>query len=380
MIEFQETDTMSWFEKYRELCVIVKTPKGLEEVAASHIEDVLKGEGEVVAKPGNFPGVVFVLGLDPDECAALIKEQIPEASRVLPVYAVVKANLDEIATKCAEVASSRLSSDETFAIRTTRRGTHPFTSIDVNVVAGRKVQEVTGCDVNLDRPDKAIYVEIFRDLAAISIIPGSEEYRKITPGKPVILPILRKLRIIQMPYTGPLDGVYKMGVRIGRAVQTFEVGELYIAHYRPVSGIELETFLRGLFEGIESRYQIQVRSYGRPVHKVPVYIYDMYQFVREHRNEAIIVTDPKGEYITHVKHELARLFREYPVVNVFIGAREGIPVGIFRFADLVVDLCPQVTIATDYALVSTVIAFISALEEAGALEKFPERPRKKRSQ
>lgn len=136
------------------------------------------------------------------------------------------------------------------------------------------------------------------------------------------------------------------------------------------------TFLKGLYEGIESRYEIQKRSYGRPVHKVPVYVYDMYQFIREHRDEAIIVTDPKGKYVMHVKQELATLFKEHRVVNVFIGAREGIPVGIFRFANLVVDLCPQVTIATDYALVSTVIAFITALEEAGVLEKFQRREKK----
>ncbi len=359
---------------------IVKVPKGVERIAASYVEEALRevcSDVKVFLDEERLPGIVFVSGCDPDTVYRVVRERVPEASRVLPVYAVCRATLDEIAKCAAEVAKGRISRDETFAIRTTRRGKHSFTSIDVNVVAGRAVQEATGADVNLDFPDKAVYIEIFGDIAYLSVIPGADEYRKVVPGKPKVLPVLAKMRIVQMPYTGPLDAVYKMGVRIGRAAQTFEVGELVIAHYKPVSALELKRFLDGLFEGIESRFSIQERSYGRKPRRVPVYVYELFQFVRSvYGKEPIIVTDPKGEYITHVKDKLAELFRRYDRVNVLIGAREGIPVGIFRFADLVVDLSPEITISTDYALVSTVMAFIAALEEAGALEHH-ERRRKR---
>ncbi len=355
--------------------IIIKTPKGVENIVASQIEEYLRQNnipGEVVVDLERWLGIVFVKGLGDKkyEVAEHIKREIPEASHVLVVERLVPARLQDICEAVRDLAKKVLGPGETFAIRTTRRGKHDFSSIDVNVQAGKAVQEVTGADVDLEYPDKAFYIEIFDDVAAICVVSREEEYRKMFPGKPIALPILRKMVIVQMPYTGPLEACRKMGVRIGRAVQTFEVGELYIAHYKPVTAQELLTFLEGVKEGIESRYQIQKRSYGRPVHKVPVYVYELYQYVRLHRNEPIIVTDPKGEYVMHVKDKLAEIFTKYDKVHILVGAREGIPVGIFRFATLVIDLIPQVTIATDYAITSTVIAIVSALEEAGVLEKY----------
>ncbi|MEM4060647.1 MAG: SPOUT family RNA methylase, partial [Pyrobaculum sp.] len=54
-----------------------------------------------------------------------------------------------------------------------------------------------------------------------------------------------------------------------------------------------------------------------------------------------------------------------------------VPPGVFRFATLVVDLVPQVTIATDFVVPSLAIALISALEEAKALPKYTGRRDKK---
>ncbi len=357
------------------LDIIVKVPKGLEKLAASHIEDVLKSNNidcKVRIEPERWLGIVFIedVGDKKFEAYEIIKREVPEASHVLPVYYTTRANLEDICNAIREIAKNVLSSDETFAIRTNRRGRHNFTSIDVNVLAGKTVQEVTGCDVDLEYPDKAIYIEIFDDIAAICVVSRDEEYRKLKPGKPLPLQILRKIVIVQMPYTGPIEACRKMGVRIGRSVQTFEIGELCIAHYKPISARELLAFLEGVNEGIESRYEIQKRCYGRPVHKVPVTVYEMFQYVRAHRDEPIIVTDPKGEYLMHVKDKLAEIFTKYDRVHIFVGAREGIPVGIFRFATLIIDLIPQVTIATDYAITSTVIGIVAALEEAGVLEKY----------
>jgi len=358
--------------------IIVKTSREIENIAASHIEEVLEHKCSVKPRPWGLLGIVLVNGTeDKRKAAKLIAENVPEASLVLVVEEAVEPRLEAICEAAARVAEKHLKKGETFAIRTTKRGKHDFSTIDVNVAAGRAVQEATGAEVNLDYPDKAIYIEIFKDIAAICVIPGAEERKKMKPGKPMVLDVLRRISVIQMPYTGPLDGVYRMGVRIGRAVQCFELGELYIAHYKPVSAEELYTFLKGVLEGRDSRYQIQVKSYGRPVHKVPVYVYEMYQLVRHIKGKPVIVTDPRGEYLTHVKDKIAELFSKGDKVYVFIGAREGIPVGIFRFADLVVDLIPQITISTDYAPVATVIGIVAALEEAGALPKFTGKRKRK---
>ncbi|AET32800.1 hypothetical protein P186_1372 [Pyrobaculum ferrireducens] len=349
--------------------IIVKTRREFERIAASHIKELLPA-AEVTPAPMGYLGVVFVGGLGAERwrAAELIAQKIPEADRVLVVEEAVRAEPGDIERAAVEVARRYISPGDTFAIRTTRRGTHSFTSIDINVRVGAAVKEATGAEVDLEEPTKPIYVEIFQDTAAICT-PATGEYRKMRRDKPLSLQNLRKVALGQFVYEGDEEAVRKMGERIGRAAQTFEVGELTVLLHKPVPAKTLRVFLDAVEEGIESRYQIQIKSYGRSVWRVPVYVYELYQYVRDRSGEPIVVTDPKGDYITHVKERLAELFRSKRV-NILIGAREGVPPGVFRFASLVVDLVPEVTIATDFVIPSIAIAIVAALEEAGALPKY----------
>jgi len=356
--------------------LIIKTRRGFESVATSHIKELLGEGAEVVPAPMGYLGIVFVkgVGVGKWKAAELIAEKVPEADRVLVVEGVARADLAEIEKVAVEVAKRFIQSGDTFAIRTTRRGSHSFTSIDVNVRVGAAVKEATGAEVDLEEPAKPLYVEIFQDVAAVCV-PFTKEYRKLRRDKPLPLQVFRKVAIGQFVYEGDEEAVRKMGERIGRAVQTFEMGELTILLHKPVDAKSLKVFLDAVEAGIESRYQIQTRSYGRPVWKVPVYVYELYQYVRSREGEPIVVTDPKGDYITHVKDKLAELFQRERV-NILIGSREGIPPGVFRFASLVVDLVPEVTIATDFVVPSLAIALASALEEAGALPRYVGKRRK----
>jgi tRNA acetyltransferase TAN1 len=359
--------------------LIVKTRRGLERIVASRVMEALGEHVKAAPSPWGYLGIVTVSGIGPDKrgAARLIAERVPEVDRVLVVESVVRADPAEIERAAVEVAKQYIESGDTFAIRTTRRGTHSFTSIDVNVRAGAAVREATGAEVDLEEPAKPLYVEIFQDVAAVCV-PATGEYRKMRRDKPLTLQALRRVAVGQFVYEGDEDAVRKMGERIGRAVQTFEIGELTILLHKPVQGRTLRAFLEAVESGIESRYQIQVRSYGRPVWRVPVYVYELYQYVRDRAGEPVIVTDPKGEYITHLKDKLAELFRR-DRINVLIGSREGIPIGVFRFASLVVDLVPEVTIATDFVVPSLAIALISALEEAGALPRYAGKRKRPRS-
>ncbi|MFN3804873.1 MAG: SPOUT family RNA methylase [Pyrobaculum sp.] len=347
--------------------LIVKTRKNFEKIAASYIKELFP-EAEVTPAPRGYLGVIFVSNVDKQKAAEIIVEKIPEADRVLVVEKVVEAKLDEVVKAVAEVARGHVSAGESFAVRTTRRGAHSFTSIDVNIRAGAVVKEATGAEVDLEEPDKPIYVEIFQDIAAICI-PATREYRKLTRNKPLPLHFLRKVAVGQLIYEGDREAVRKMGERIGRAVQTFEIGELTILLHKPAAVETVRTFLEAVESGIKSRYQIQVKSYGRSVWRVPVYVYELYQYVRDRAGEPIVVTDPKGAYITHVKEQLAHLFSQNRV-NILIGSREGVPPGVFRFASLVVDLAPEVTIATDFVVPSLAIAVVGVLEEAGVLPRY----------
>lgn len=262
-----------------------------------------------------------------------------------------------------KVAEENLKPTDTFAVRTVRRGSHPYTSIDVNVRAGAAIKGSLDNQVNLESPSKIIAVEIVKDVAIIGILKGEEIWSKERPGKFSVLPFLRKAAIAQAPYLGPLDAARTMGARIGREVQAFEVKELVVAISSGVRAEELSAFLAGVFEGINSRYGVQRRSYSRKPHKTQVYVQDLYQLVRERRNEPIIVLEPEGQPITSVADKVAEIFlSKEERVNLLVGSREGIPLGIYRFADLVIDVCPGATISTEYAASAALVSIATMME------------------
>ena len=344
--------------------LLVKTPLDMEDVAASHIEELEEGV-ETIAKPHGFKGIVLIRGSkNKHVLAEKIKINVPEAERVILAEKCVNSKLEDIVQAALEVAKNNLSPNDTFAVRTVRRGAQPYTSVDVNVKAGAAIKEALSNAVDLEYPSKVIAIEIIKDIALIGVIKGEELWKKEKPGKYPVLPYLNKVAVIQMPYLGPLDAAKTMGVRIGREVQTFEVKELVVAFTSRADAEQLNAFLSGVFEGVRSRYEIQRRSYARKPQKVEIYVQDLYQLVRERRSEPIIVLEPEGEPITSVSDQIADIFfSRHERVNMLIGSREGIPTGVYRFANLVIDVCPGVTISTDYAAAAALIAISTVLEE-----------------
>jgi len=346
-------------------CLVVTTHLGLERVAASRIKEEFGVEAEPM--PGGFQGLIIVYcqGFDVDLLTKELSSRVVEAERVLPIYRAVKADLEEICEAVRSLAPQVLGESESFAVRTERRGHHSFTSIDVNVKAGACVQSVRGNPVDLENPDKIFWVEVLGDTAYVSVTPGSVVFRKSYDRKPNVLVHLRKIVIGQVPYLADAEASYKVGVRIGRAVQSFEVKELVITPYTPVDARPLAGFIRGVLEGIDSRYSIQTRSYSRKVHRVPVNLFDLYQLVRDYRerNIPIIATSTKGRYVGEVKRDVRRIFENSDKVLVLIGSREGLPTGVLRFSDLVIDVLPGVTLATDVAAPSILTAIAGVLAE-----------------
>lgn len=354
--------------------LLVKTPQGLEGVAASRIEEEVEGVKTTV-KPYGFAGLVLVEGVtDARGASNLVLSRIPEVERALTVRKEVESKLDEIVKAALEAASSELKGCKSFAVRTTRRGKQEFTSVDVNVRVGAAIKEALNLDVDLEAPDKVVYVEVVKGKTFICVEDGRVEweFRKAKPGKREHHQLLRRISIAQKPYTGPLDAVRTMGVRIGRAVQTFEVSELIVTPDQPVKGDEIRVFLEGLEEGINSRYDVQRRAYHRSVVKVPVYVQDLYQLVRSRKGEHIIATSTRGESVSKATDKLDEILKGNGRITVLIGAREGLPTGVFRFSSLVLDLSPGITISTDYACVAAVIALITHVEERTLLQALKE--------
>jgi tRNA acetyltransferase TAN1 len=348
--------------EFNKASVIVKTLRNYESVVAQILRESFQGV-DILASPLNFSGIVLVKAdVPPEDLAREIKLGIPEAERVLPVRYYVPAEIETISSAAQKIAGD-LAGAKSFAVSTVRRGRHAFSSIDVNIKVGAILKEASGCPVNLDFPDKVVFIEIIGPHAYIGVVDGSEFPRKITPRKFQVKEYFKKVSLVQMPYLGGLETSHEMGVRIGREAQTFEVGELVIAPIGIIKADDLDAFVRGIFEGIESRYQIQTRTYAHKPHKTEVYIQNLYEFVRERIKEPIIVFEPEGEPVSSIASKLAEITIRSDRVNFLIGSREGIPHGIFRFANLVVDLCPGVTIATDLAAASALIALAFAIHQ-----------------
>jgi len=345
--------------------LIVKTPIKLENVAASRIEE-LGFKGEVYPKPNGYPGIVIVTLHDENEkpqIAEKIEKEIPEAERVLVSRVSTKATMKSIIDAAVKVASEALDEGTTFAVRTVRRGRHPYTSVDVNYKVGSAILERIDASVNLDYPEKIVWIEIINDEAAVGIINGIDVWKKMRPGKQEIRTFFSRASVIQMPYLGDMKSAKSMGSRIGRAVQMFEIGEFVIGIVGACNAKQLEWFMNGVFEGIDSRYRIQCRTYAHKPKRVKVLIQDLYQLIRDRRSEPKIIFEPEGENFSKMANQIADLFfKRDERINLLFGSREGIPKGLFRFADLIVDLCPGITLSTEYAASSALIGIFFALQ------------------
>jgi len=340
---------------------------GMERVVASYVKE-LDPSATVVPAPEGFLGLVLVEeASDPQRLYSEIKERVPEVEKVFLVEEECEASIPAIVERARRLAA-KISEGESFAVVTTRRGEHSFTSLDVNVAVGSAVREVSGARVDLENPDKAVVVQIVRDRAYLSVVPGSEFRRKMGPGKYPMYKVFRRLVVAHEPYLGPPDAAYVMGTRIGREVQVFEVGKLYVTPIGPVEAAPLFHFLRGLFEGVRSRFELQRKSYGREVHRTQIYVQDMYQFVRSRMGTPLIIFEPEGEPISRVAGEVASFIlenlRRGKEISLMVGAREGVPTGLFRFASYVIDLAPGIVLSTEYALSSALIAISTIIHEA----------------
>lgn len=341
------------------MLLIAKTKKEFEYIVESIIKEKFP-HAKVIARPKGYLGLVIVEGVDKREL-----EEIPEIERAIPIYACCKANLDEIAQACEKVAK-QVMPFSSFAVRTTRRGKeHEFTSIDCDRVAGAKIKEVSKADVDLEKPEKVFLIEIINETCYIGVLIGDEIKRKYVPGKTDISKLLRKVVIVQLPYLEA--GAKELGERIGRAAQSFEIKELVIAPCGKVNAFELLQFLRGIAIGVKARYEVQERIYPRKVRRINVTLQSMYEVFRdksERKKSLVIITDPLGDEIAKVKEKLKQDLLWKDEVVIFIGAREGLPKGLFRKADYVIDLAPYITFATELAIPSCITALIDVYEEA----------------
>ncbi len=339
--------------------IIVKTQRGMEYIAMQAIREIL-GDIRIEVRPAGYLGILIVHS---DDTGSV--KQIPEVERAIPVSFEIESDLNKILDKAEEIVS-RMGDFETFAVRTTKRGLkHDFNSMDVNIQLGRRIQEISGKDVDLNQPDKSVYIEVINERTLIGILDGEEERKKYTPDKTNSLKFFGRISFVQMPYLENLKGAREIGERIGRNAQSFEIKELVIAPYGYVNADELLEFLKGVRRGKESRLKIQRKSYSRDVRETEVHVHDLFQTFRDKKRKksVLISTDPTGRQISELREELKKAFSRANEIVVFAGSRTGLPKGILRLSDFVVDLAPHITFPTETAIPASLIALLDVYEE-----------------
>ncbi len=107
-----------------------------------------------------------------DLSAALRKSETKYIGRVFPIEKVVKISKskESLTRICKEILRlDKLRRGETFVVRCRRRGTHNFTSQDVEREIGAMLEGASGASVDLKNPLKVVNVQIFQDQVFIGV-------------------------------------------------------------------------------------------------------------------------------------------------------------------------------------------------------------------
>lgn len=73
---------------------------------------------------------------------------------------VIDSEMDKIVEKSGEIVDQYIDSGDSFSVRARRVGDHEYSSKDIEREVGSKVIDVTGASVDLDNPDKKLYIEV----------------------------------------------------------------------------------------------------------------------------------------------------------------------------------------------------------------------------
>jgi tRNA acetyltransferase TAN1 len=158
-----------------EFNLLVACPRDRERAARSEIQyfigDLLE-DSELKISRTHISGLLTcVTSLDPVEVVHKLREfaienpyQFRFAIRFTPIEQCIESNIDAI-KEAARLLPERIGSDETFRVTVRRRHTD-LENMDVVVAVASEIDR----KVNLDNPDRTVWVEIVGETTGISIL------------------------------------------------------------------------------------------------------------------------------------------------------------------------------------------------------------------
>jgi tRNA acetyltransferase TAN1 len=341
--------------------LLVTTRTGNEYLAASLLEDRFPEIEDTDARPTGLKGLV-VLELAEDLDADRVDE-VSEVEKTIPIERELEApDAHEIAEVAGEVAEA-IPDGTRFAVRCTRRGSHEFSSQDVERLAGAAVLDRDeGHEVDLTDPDHVLRVEIINDWTGIGVVAGEDIHKKYV-GKPDSRRLTKKTTIVQRMYESKHPrGTNRVGASLGRSAQAFQVDRLVVGMEQPAGAEDLDRFVDALQDGIGSRHEVQKGAEDHPPNPVPVEVADLHQMARRAQGSGglVVATDPRGVRLPEVRQELGDELQAADEIFVFNGSNEALPTGLFSQTDYVLDLAPSITYGTDQAIAAVLVALVNA--------------------
>jgi len=164
-----------------------RTRKRIEEKLIENIRKALKeNEKSKKVKIRREFGRIFA---DSDS-----REDAEKAARVFGVVSTslvfaIDSDIKNVAEFCGDFAKKIIKKGESFAVRARRIDMPNYTSMELASEVGKRIAENTGAKVNLDSPDKEIFIEVRGEKAYVfdEIIKGVGGMPLSTQGKGIAL-------------------------------------------------------------------------------------------------------------------------------------------------------------------------------------------------
>ena len=135
-----------------------------EDLLISNVSKGMKSEKIEFSFEKN-PGRLFVK-TDQVKKACEILQRTFGLTSISPVKEIaIKSDIKKIVDYSEKLAKKFIESKDTFAVRARRTGNDNFTSQTIERKVGEKVIEITGAKVDLDNPDKTLYIEVRQNKA-----------------------------------------------------------------------------------------------------------------------------------------------------------------------------------------------------------------------
>ncbi|MFX1518488.1 MAG: THUMP domain-containing protein [Promethearchaeota archaeon] len=145
-----------------------QTRKWMENLLTNNIRKKLEKEELDIKEISRKGGRIYIYGKNPKVISETVSNVFGVASTSPAI--IIDSDIEEICKTSRKVAEEILDAGDSFRITTRRVGTHPFTSEDISIKAGAAVLDQMsgkGVSVNLNNPDKQIFIEIRHEKAYI---------------------------------------------------------------------------------------------------------------------------------------------------------------------------------------------------------------------